>query len=142
MSTTDTEVPIMKAMVVRELGGGWVEEDIHIADPIGQEVLVELKASGLCGSDQMEMSQEVQYPPPAVWGHVIAVVGTVVGPIMTEFAVGDHVASCLVKFCGKCERCMYGEPGLCRSPEVTIRCADEVPRLNAVDGKPLSQVLA
>src|SRR5699024_12497656 len=86
MSTTDMEVPIMKAMVVRELGGGWVEEDIHIADPIGQEVLVELKASGLCGSDQREMSHEVQYPPPAVLGYEIAGVMTAVALNVAEFA--------------------------------------------------------
>src|SRR5699024_11014139 len=139
MSTTDMEVPIMKAMVVRELGGGWVEEDIHIADPIGQEVLVELKASGLCGSDQMEMSQEVQYPPPAVLGHEIAGVVTAVGPNVTEFAVGDHVAACLVQFCGKCERGLGGEPGLCPSPVPTVRGEDEEPRLKDADGNPLTQ---
>src|SRR5699024_2994828 len=119
MSTTDMEVPIMKAMVVRELGGGWVEEDIHIEDPIGQEDLVELKAPGLCGSDQMEMSQEVQYPPRAVCGHELAGVGTAVGPNVTEYEVRDHVAPCLVQLCGKCERLLVAGPGLCRAPEPT-----------------------
>lgn len=74
----------MKTMGVRELGAGWVEEDIQIADPIGQEVLIDLKASGLCGSGHMEMSNEVQYPPPAVLDHEITGV----------------VAACLVHFCG------------------------------------------
>ena len=132
----------MKAMVVRELGAGWVEEEVQIADPIGQEVLVELKASGLCGSDQMEMSQEVNYPPPAVLGHEIAGVVAAVGPEVTEFAVGDHVAACLVQFCGKCERCLSGEPGLCRSPELTVRGDDEELRLKDADGNPLTQGMA
>src|SRR5690625_2428147 len=129
-------------MVVRELGGGWVEENIQIADPIGQEVLIDLKASGLCGSDHMEMSREVQYPPPAVLGHEIAGVVAQVGPNVTEFAVGDHVAACLVQFCGKCERCLAGEPGLCRSPELTVRGPDDKPRLTGADGKPLTQGMA
>jgi len=133
---------VIKAMVVRELGGGWVEENIQIADPIGQEVLIDLKASGLCGSDHMEMSREVQYPPPAVLGHEIAGVVAQVGPNVTEFAVGDHVAACLVQFCGKCERCLAGEPGLCRSPELTVRGPDDKPRLTGADGKPLTQGMA
>lgn len=132
----------MKAMVVRELGGGWVEEDIQISEPIGQEVLIELKASGLCGSDHMEMSNEVQYPPPAVLGHEIAGVVTGIGPNVTEFQVGDHVAACLVQFCSKCDRCLSGEPGLCRSPELTLRAEDEEPRLKDVNGEPLTQGMA
>lgn len=132
----------MKAMVVRELGGGWVEEDIHIAEPIGQEVLIELKASGLCGSDHMEMSNEVQYPPPAVLGHEIAGVVTAIGPNVTEFQVGDHVAACLVQFCAKCDRCLSGEPGLCRSPELTLRGEGEEPRLKDANGEPLTQGMA
>lgn len=132
----------MKAMVVRELGGGWVEEEVQIADPIGQEVLVQLKASGLCGSDHMEMSNEVQYPPPAVLGHEISGVVAAVGPNVTEFEIGDHVAACLVQFCGKCEQCLDGEPGLCRSPELTVRAEGEESRLKDAVGKPLTQGMA
>lgn len=132
----------MKAMVVRTLGAGWVAEDIHIADPIGQEVLIEVKASGLCGSDHMEMSHEVNYPPPAVLGHEVAGVVTAVGPNVTEFQTGDHVAACLVQFCGKCQRCLSGEPGLCRAPEHTVRGADEAPRLTDAQGQPLTQGMA
>ncbi|GAA4105669.1 Zn-dependent alcohol dehydrogenase [Enteractinococcus coprophilus] len=132
----------MKAMVVRELGAGWVEEDIQIADPIDQEVRIEVKASGLCGSDHMEMSLAVNYPPPAVLGHEVAGVVTSIGPNVTEFAVGDHVAACLVQFCGKCEQCLDGEPGLCRSPELTVRGADDAPRLTDAEGQPLTQGMA
>lgn len=132
----------MRAMVVRELGGGWVEENIEIAEPVGNEVLVELRASGLCGSDHMEMSTVVNYPPPAVLGHEIAGVVTQVGPNVTTFAVGDHVAGCLVQFCGKCEQCLSGEVGLCRNPEDTVRAESEEPRLKDAAGKPLTQGMA
>lgn len=132
----------MRAMVVRELGGGWVEENIQIAEPTGNEVLVELRASGLCGSDHMEMSVEVNYPPPAVLGHEISGVVAAVGPNVTTFEVGDHVAGCLVQFCGKCERCLSGEVGLCRNPEDTIRGEGDEPRLKDADGNALIQGMA
>ncbi|MDJ1369801.1 Zn-dependent alcohol dehydrogenase [Gulosibacter molinativorax] len=132
----------MKAMVVRELGAGWVEEDVTLADPVGNEVLVELKASGLCGSDLMEMKNEVNYPPPAVLGHEIAGVVTKIGPNVTTFEVGDHVAGCLVQFCGKCETCLSGEVGLCRNPGDTVRGEGETPRITDANGQALTQGMA
>lgn len=129
----------MKAMVVRELGGGWVPEEITISAPQGNEVLVELKASGLCGSDRMEMSAEVRYPPPSVLGHEIAGVVAAIGPGVTTVSVGDHVAGCLVQFCGKCERCLSGDVGLCRNPAATDRPAGAEPRLIDASGQPLNQ---
>lgn len=132
----------MKAMVVRELGGGWVPEDIEIADPEGNEVRVELRASGLCGSDLMEMRAEVNYPPPAVLGHEISGVVTALGPNVTQFEVGDHVAGCLVQFCGKCEKCLSGDVGLCRNPAETVRGEEASPRLKDAAGKALTQGMA
>ncbi|MDN5732300.1 MAG: Zn-dependent alcohol dehydrogenase [Yaniella sp.] len=129
----------MKAMVVRELGGGWVPEEITIAKPQGNEVLVDIKASGLCGSDQMEMSTEVQFPPPSVLGHEIAGIVTEIGPNVTNIAVGDHVAACLVQFCGKCEECLSDDVGLCLNPSATERAEGEAPRLTDSDGKALNQ---
>lgn len=132
----------MKAMVVRELGAGWVEEEVTIAEPQGNEVLVTLKASGLCGSDFMEMRREVNYPPPAVLGHEIAGIVASVGPNVTTLEVGDHVAGCLVQFCGKCERCLSGEVGLCRSPGDVVRGEGEEPRLKDAEGRSLAQGMA
>lgn len=132
----------MKAMVVRALGAGWVEEEIAIADPLENEVLVDIKASGLCGSDFMEMSHGVLNQPPVVLGHEIAGVITKVGPGVTTLKVGDHVAGCLVQFCGKCSRCLSGEVGLCRNPEGPLRSADEAPRLTDASGEPLNQGMA
>ncbi|QIK62028.1 zinc-binding dehydrogenase [Leucobacter viscericola] len=132
----------MKAMVARALGAGWVEEDIRIADPLDNEVLVDVKASGLCGSDFMEMSHGVMHQPPVVLGHEIAGVVAKVGSSVTTLKVGDHVAGCLVQFCGKCARCLSGDVGLCRNPEEAVRPAGESPRLSDANGKPLDQGMA
>lgn len=129
----------MKAMVVRELGAGWVEEEVSLAAPRGSEVLVEVKASGLCGSDFMEMRREVNHPPPSVLGHEIAGVVAGVGPNVTTLAVGDHVAGCLVPFCGKCRRCLSGDVGLCRNPGEVFRGAGEEARIRDAEGRPLDQ---
>lgn len=129
----------MKAMVVRELGGGWSEEEVKLADPLSNEVVVKIKASGLCGSDLMEMRNKVKYPPPAVLGHEITGVVMAVGTNVTTLDIGDHVAGCLVQFCGKCDRCLAGEPGLCRNPDDVIRGSNEEPRLTDAQGKPLNQ---
>lgn len=132
----------MKAMVARALDAGWVEEDIRIADPLDNEVLVDVKASGLCGSDFMEMRHGVMHQPPVVLGHEIAGVVARVGSSVTTLKVGDHVAACLVQFCGKCARCLSGEVGLCRNPEEAVRAAGESPRLSDANGEPLDQGMA
>ncbi|QIM16596.1 Zn-dependent alcohol dehydrogenase [Leucobacter insecticola] len=132
----------MKAMVARSLGGGWVQEDVTIADPLENEVLVDIKASGLCGSDFMEMSHGVMHQPPVVLGHEIAGVVVKVGSAVTTLHVGDHVAGCLVQFCGKCARCLSGEVGLCRNPGEAVRSADQAPRLTDASGAPLDQGMA
>jgi Zn-dependent alcohol dehydrogenase len=75
----------MKAAVVREFGGGFQTEDVTIADPVGREVLVEVKASGLCHSDDLAASTNLGYDVPMVLGHEVAGVVT---------AVGDQVRDC------------------------------------------------
>jgi S-(hydroxymethyl)glutathione dehydrogenase/alcohol dehydrogenase len=132
----------MKAMVTRELGKGWVQEDVTLDEPRGNEVLVDLKASGLCGSDFMEMTSEVKYPPPAVLGHEIAGVVAQVGPNVTSLKVGDHVAGCLIQFCGKCKKCLSGDVGLCEDPDSVLRGSGEEPRIKDADGHALTQGMA
>lgn len=128
----------MKAMVVNEFGGGFHLAEVQIADPIGREVLADVKASGLCHSDLSAMRFDLGIPAPSVLGHEMAGVVTAVGPEVSEFAVGDHVVGCLVQYCGKCEKCLVGEVGLCRNPEATLRGPDEEPRLSR-DGESLTQ---
>ena len=60
----------MKAVVVNALGSGFDLEDIDIAAPIGREVLIEVKASGLCHTDLLFATHDI-VPTPAVLGHEV-----------------------------------------------------------------------
>jgi S-(hydroxymethyl)glutathione dehydrogenase/alcohol dehydrogenase len=128
----------MKAVVVREIGAGFETTEIDIADPIGREVLVEVKASGLCHTDLTMSRNEMGNPLPAVFGHEVAGVVTAIGPGVTDIAVGDHVVGCLVQYCGACEKCLSGRTYQCLHPEKTLRGEGEAPRLSQ-NGEPVFQ---
>lgn len=120
----------MKAALVREYGAGFVTEEVEIATPIGREVLVHVKASGLCHTD-LSMSQfDLGTPLPLALGHEVAGVVAAIGPEVSEFAIGDHVVGCLIQACGICVDCLAGRSYQCRHPEKTLRKADQPPRLS------------
>jgi len=128
----------MKAALVREIGAGFVTEEVQLADPIGREVLVDVKASGLCHTDLTASRFNIGYEPPMVLGHEVAGVVAAVGPAVTEFAVGDHVVGCLIQSCGACIACLAGRSYQCLHPERTLRGADAAPRITA-DGAFVAQ---
>lgn len=127
----------MQAAVLNEVKGTFDIEDIEIDTPIGREVLVEVKASGLCHSDLHFAETDYAFPLPAVFGHEMAGIVKEIGPDVREFAIGDHVVACLIQFCGHCERCLSGQTYQCKHPEETLRSADEKPRLSH-NGKPVT----
>src|SRR6476619_8514331 len=63
--------PHMKALVVNAPGGGFDLEEIDIAAPIGREVLIDVRASGLCHTDLLFATHDI-VPMPAVLGHEVA----------------------------------------------------------------------
>lgn len=128
----------MKVSIVREFGGGFELADVDIATPVGREVLVEVRASGLCHSDELAATHPLGYEPPMVFGHEVAGVVTAVGPDVTQVSIGDHVVGCLVQYCGTCRRCIEGEQTLCLNPAYTERTAEQPPRLSE-NGAPVAQ---
>lgn len=124
----------MKAVVVEAIGGGFRIEDVSIADPIGEEVLVEVRASGLCRTDLSVSNHRHDHPVPAVFGHELAGIVTKVGPEVTEFTVGDHVVGSLIQFCGRCGNCLEDRSFQCLDRDVTLRSDDEPSRLTRADG--------
>ena len=105
----------MKALVALELNRLSVE-DISIEAPRAGEVLVGMKAAGVCHSDLSVANGTVPMPLPIVLGHEGAGVVTEVGPGVTNVAPGDHVVLSFVPACGECFFCVRKEPHLC------IRC--------------------
>jgi S-(hydroxymethyl)glutathione dehydrogenase/alcohol dehydrogenase len=127
--------------VVNSVGAGFGVEDISIAAPIGREVLVDVRAAGLCHTDHTIATVDLGYAMPSVLGHEVAGVIAAVGPSVTTVTVGDHVVGCLAQSCGGCARCLDGRPYQCPHPTATQRGAGEPPRLSR-DGAPVSQVFA
>ena len=129
----------MKASIVREIGAGFVTEEVQLADPIGREVVVDVKASGLCHTDLTLSRPDLGYPTPMVLGHEVSGVVAATGPDVTTLQVGDHVVACLVQFCGHCRPCLSGRTYQCKHPETTLRAPGESPRITA-GGDKIEQV--
>lgn len=128
----------MKALVLEEIGGTYRVADVRIDAPIGREVLVDVKASGLCHSD-LTASSLGGWPLPAILGHEISGVVAAVGPEVVDFSVGDHVVASLQSHCGTCAACLRDDINMCERPEFVARGEGEPPRLS-LDGAPVTAV--
>jgi S-(hydroxymethyl)glutathione dehydrogenase/alcohol dehydrogenase len=115
----------VKALVLNAVGRRFELEDIEIATPVRREVLVEVRASGLCHTDLTVASHPI-FPTPSVLGHEVAGVVAAIGPEVTQLCVGDHVVGSLTQACGMCARCLSGRPFQCGHPDAissaTSRC--------------------
>jgi len=129
----------MKALVLNAIGGGFDFEDVDIAGPIGREVLVDVRASGLCHTDLLFATNPI-FPTPAVFGHEICGIVAEIGPEVTQFHTGDHVVGSLAQSCGSCPRCQSGRSFQCQHPEATLRRPTDTPRLSR-NGQALYQGL-
>jgi S-(hydroxymethyl)glutathione dehydrogenase/alcohol dehydrogenase len=127
----------MKAAVLNAHTGLFDVEDIDISKPVGREVLVEVKASGLCHSDLHLAEADYGVPLPAVLGHELSGIVTAIGPDVREFAIGDHVVGSLVQYCGHCNPCVGGRTFQCDHPEETLRPAKDGQRLTR-NGQPVT----
>lgn len=118
----------MKAAIMRETNAPLVIEDVEIADPIGQEVLVRVAAVGLCHSDLHVVEGNYPNALPAILGHEVAGIVEQVGPEVRTVKPGDHVVVCLTFHCGHCDQCHGGNSHRCMTPEAG-RTAEQPPRL-------------
>jgi alcohol dehydrogenase len=83
-------------------------------DPPGEgEVLVAIKAAGLCHSDLSVINGDRSRPMPMALGHEAAGVVEALGPGVGDLAVGDHVVMVFMPSCGHCDPCAGGRPALC-----------------------------
>lgn len=130
----------IKAAVVEAVGAGFALQDIDIADPEGHEVLVEVRASGLCHTDLTAAAHGLaDFPPPVVLGHEMAGVVVATGSRARAFGAGDHVVGCLVQWCGGCPACLDGRVYQCGRPGTTLRDpGKQGPRLSRA-GRPVTQ---
>ena len=87
--------------------------ELELAPPGPDELLVRVRAAGLCHSDLSVIDGSRPRPTPMALGHEAA--GEVVdaGPGAGGFAPGDRVVLAFVPACGSCEPCRSGRPALC-----------------------------
>ncbi|MCE2493814.1 MAG: zinc-dependent alcohol dehydrogenase family protein [Alphaproteobacteria bacterium] len=97
-------------------------EELDLDPPGEGEVLVEIKAAGLCHSDLSVIDGNRPRPMPMALGHESAGVVVELGPAVTDLTVGDHVVATLVPSCGRCVPCASGRPMLCE-PGVAANAA-------------------
>jgi Zn-dependent alcohol dehydrogenase len=130
----------MRALVVRDIAGGAELLDVTVDPPRGQEVLVRMATSGICGSDLKFLDGQSHVGVlPTIMGHEGAGTVAEVGPEVTEFVPGDRVAVAMATACGVCPFCVRQQLHLCSSPERALqiegRMADGTSRFR-LDGKP------
>ncbi|MGQ0585973.1 MAG: zinc-dependent alcohol dehydrogenase family protein [Gammaproteobacteria bacterium] len=88
-------------------------ETVELEPPGAGEVLVRVKAAGLCHSDLSVINGDRVRPVPMVLGHEAAGVVEALGPGVDDLAVDDHVVMVFVPSCGHCLPCAEGRPALC-----------------------------
>jgi alcohol dehydrogenase, propanol-preferring len=106
----------MKAAVVRAFGKPLVIEDVPVPVPGLGEILVKVKACGVCHTDLHAASGDwpVKPVPPFIPGHEVAGVVAALGAGVTEFKLGDAVGvAWLHDACMRCEYCETGWETLC-----------------------------
>jgi alcohol dehydrogenase len=88
-------------------------ETVELEPPGPFEVLVQVKAAGLCHSDLSVINGDRARPLPMVLGHEAAGVVEALGTGVDDLKVGDHVVMVFVPSCGHCLPCAEGRPALC-----------------------------
>jgi len=104
----------IQSVVLRERGGPFKIEDVELADPGPDEVLVEIAGTGFCHTDLLPRSHGFMAEPPLILGHEGSGVITAKGAAVRDVAVGDSVVLSF-DHCGTCTACEDGHPAYCRS---------------------------
>ncbi len=107
-----------RAAVARAAGAALSLETIDLEGPREGEVLVEIKATGICHTDEFTLSgADPEGIFPAVLGHEGAGVVVDVGKNVTSLKQGDHVIPLYTPECRQCEYCLSRKTNLC----ITLR---------------------
>ena len=115
--------------------------EVNLDGPKASEVLVEIKATGLCHTDDFTLSgADPEGAFPAILGHEGAGVVVEVGEGVTSLEVGDHVIPLYTPECHECEYCLNPKTNLCQSIRATQGkgvMPDGTSRFSMLDGTPI-----
>ncbi|MDX1293194.1 MAG: S-(hydroxymethyl)glutathione dehydrogenase/class III alcohol dehydrogenase [Hyphomonas sp.] len=130
----------VRAAVAFEAGKPLEVTTVQLEGPRAGEVLVEIKATGICHTDEFTRSgADPEGIFPAILGHEGAGVVVDVGPGVTSLKKGDHVIPLYTPECRECEYCLNPKTNLCQSIRTTQGAGlmpDGTSRFS-LDGKPL-----
>jgi S-(hydroxymethyl)glutathione dehydrogenase/alcohol dehydrogenase len=109
-----------KAAVAHKAGAPLVIETVEVEGPRAGEALVEIRATGICHTDEFTLSgADPEGLFPSIMGHEGAGVVVDVGPGVTTLRKGDHVIPLYVPECRQCEYCVSEKTNLCQAIRVT-----------------------
>lgn len=109
-----------KAAVAWQVGQPLCIEEVEVAAPADGEVLIQIKASGVCHTDAFTLSgEDPEGVFPAILGHEGAGVVVEVGTNVKSVQVGDHVIPLYTAECRECKFCTSGKTNLCSAVRAT-----------------------
>ena len=110
----------VRAAVAHEAGKPLSIETVQLEGPKEGEVLVEIKATGICHTDAFTLSgEDPEGLFPAILGHEGAGVVVDTGPDVTSLKKGDHVIPLYTPECRECEYCLNPKTNLCQAIRTT-----------------------
>ena len=106
----------VRAAVAHKAGAPLEIETVQLEGPQAGEVLVEVKATGICHTDAFTLSgEDPEGLFPTILGHEGAGVVVETGPGVTSVEVGDHVIPLYTPECRECEYCLNPKTNLCQA---------------------------
>ena len=105
-----------RAAIALAAGKPLVIETVDVDGPRAGEVLVEIRATGVCHTDEFTLSgKDPEGLFPCILGHEGAGVVVDLGPGVTSLKKGDHVIPLYTPECRQCEYCLSGKTNLCQA---------------------------
>lgn len=130
-----------RAAVALEAGKPLEIMEVNLEGPKAGEVLIEIKATGICHTDEFTRSgDDPEGIFPAILGHEGAGVVVEVGPGVTSVKPGDHVIPLYTPECRQCASCLSGKTNLCTAIRATQGqglMPDGTTRFSMLDGTPI-----
>ncbi|MAB02423.1 MAG: S-(hydroxymethyl)glutathione dehydrogenase/class III alcohol dehydrogenase [Rhodobacteraceae bacterium] len=130
-----------RAAVALEAGKPLEVMEVNLEGPKAGEVLIEIKACGICHTDEYTRSgADPEGVFPAILGHEAAGVVMEIGEGVTTVEVGDHVIPLYTPECRNCEYCLNPKTNLCqaiRSTQGQGLLPDGTTRFSMLDGTPI-----
>jgi len=110
----------VKAAVAHRAGAPLTIETVDLDGPRSGEVLLEIKATGVCHTDAFTLSgDDPEGLFPAILGHEGGAIVVDVGPGVTSVRAGDHVIPLYTPECRQCEYCLSRKTNLCQAIRAT-----------------------